>query len=211
MGRMNAQLNLPQIKAVMMEFEKQVGRGGKAQAGLGWAPSRAGMPHCDRCAVGDYGHEARNDGRHGGRGARRRRRRRREVRPPTRTLTHHHTPSHTRTHTHAHHRPLSSSSSHTHAPAASRSPPSPHVRVQSHDRLRRSEQLVNQVMDELGLGLNGELASTPATATAAQEEAVGPEADLQVRRRSAGVAVRPCTSRLMGPCVPQARLDQLRR
>jgi len=45
-----------------------------------------------------------------------------------------------------------------------------------------SEQLVNQVLDELGLNLTGEMASAPqAMQQPAQAEAVGPEADLQAR------------------------------
>eukprot|EP00730_Choanoeca_flexa_P016990 TRINITY_DN8121_c0_g2_i2.p2 TRINITY_DN8121_c0_g2~~TRINITY_DN8121_c0_g2_i2.p2 ORF type:complete len:211 (+),score=77.04 TRINITY_DN8121_c0_g2_i2:1929-2561(+) len=44
-----------------------------------------------------------------------------------------------------------------------------------------SELLVQQILEEQGLNLNGELAATPGDAQAAQAEAVGPEADLQAR------------------------------
>ena len=54
------------------------------------------------------------------------------------------------------------------------------VALRSFYLLSCSEMLVGQVLDELGLSLTGELAAIPTAAMPAAE-AVGPEADLQVK------------------------------
>ena len=76
-----------------------------------------------------------------------------------------------------------------------------------------SEMLVGQVLDELGLSLTGELAAIPTAAMPAAE-AVGPEADLQVKAvQQLCQATYHCKGRVAHAralCL-QARLEQLRK